>query len=343
MMKLLGSISRIWRIVLIAVLVLAGALTAWQVRQRAAEIPLVPEKLTIGVADAFFVIPVLVAEDQGFLKDAGLDVTYRHFPSGKAAMDVMLKEGGIDIATVSEPPLVFAGLRQLDIVALGNFTKASSDAKTIAHPDSGITSVAGLRGKRVGVTAGTISEYCLYVALTDAGMTMADVMKVPLAGGELAEALGKHQVEAVATYEPYGMQARAAVQDKGKIFDSKGRCVVNTGYISPRALPKARQEAVVRLLRGTELSIEWIQKHRNEAIAIIARRLNADPQLVMALWDSYDFSLRLDQAFLNSLDAQAKWAVDSALVPPTALPNFLDYVDYSALAVVNPGAVNIIR
>ncbi|MBK8119228.1 MAG: hypothetical protein IPK39_08520 [Sulfuritalea sp.] len=42
-----------------------------------------PEKLVLGVADVLLMMPVLVAEEQGFLRDAGLDVTIRRFLNGQ--------------------------------------------------------------------------------------------------------------------------------------------------------------------------------------------------------------------------------------------------------------------
>ena len=342
-MKLRALLSKSCLVALLLLFVLGAAIALWSQWGASQNKAPAPEKLAIGVADAFFTIPVLVAEDRGFLRDAGLDATFQHFPSGKAAMDIMLKDGSLDVVTVSGAPIALAALRHLDITAIGNYTRAARDTKTVAHPNSGISSVLNLRGKRIGIPFGTIADYCLNVQLTDDGLSMDDIVRVPLGLDKLADALAQQTVDAVATYEPYGMYAIDATGGKGLVLNKVGRCVVTTGYISKRAFPKERKEAVRRLLIGTELAIVWMQSHRIEAIAVVARKLNIDPKTVDMLWDSYNFGLSLEQSFLNSLDAQAQWIVDTGMVPATPLPNMLEYVDLSVLTLVAPNSVSIIH
>lgn len=59
----------------------------------------------LGVANSLLTIPVIVAEEQGFLRDAGLDVTTKRLPSGKAALDALLRGKVEAWATVAETPI----------------------------------------------------------------------------------------------------------------------------------------------------------------------------------------------------------------------------------------------
>lgn len=92
-----------------------------------------------------------------------------------------------------------------------------SDA-VLARP--GIKEIADLRGRRIGVEQRSAAEYLLARALAAHGMTLADVMVVPLNIAETEEAYDEGDVDAVVTADPW----RVRLQDKGAvpIFDSKG-------------------------------------------------------------------------------------------------------------------------
>jgi NitT/TauT family transport system substrate-binding protein len=321
---------------------LGVGLAAWRENSSPAAPPGPPEKLVIGVAAPLLFMPIVVAEEQGFLRDAGLDVTTKHFPSGKAALEALLR-GEVEVATVADTPIVLASLQRRDFVVVGNFLSSDGDSKLLAHPASGIQSVADLRGHRIAVVAGTTAQFFLDVLLTDHGLRSADVVQVPLPAPEMAAALLNRRVDAVATFEPYLSEARKALGNTGLVLFDRGRCMSAASFVSFRDFPGQRKEALVRLLRGTGRAIDWMRSHRAEAIAIVARQRDIAPASLDALWDGYSASLELNQGYLISLEQQAQWAIRSGLAPAGVMPNYLDFIDWSALAAVKPEAVTIIH
>ncbi|MBK8119230.1 MAG: ABC transporter substrate-binding protein [Sulfuritalea sp.] len=213
----------------------------------------------------------------------------------------------------------------------------------MAHPASGIASAASLRGHRVGVVAGTSADYCLHVLLTDHGLSEADIDKVPLAGAQMTDALLNRRVDAIAAYEPHLSQAQKALGSTARVLLDRDRCPSTTGYFTSRDFPRQRQEALVRLLRGTGQAIDWMRSHRQEAITLVARRLDMAPVDLDAQWDNYRFALELSQSHLVALERQAQWAMRSGLAPEVAMPNYLDFIDFSGLEAVKPKAINVIH
>ncbi|MBK7764724.1 MAG: ABC transporter substrate-binding protein [Sulfuritalea sp.] len=123
----------------------------------------------------------------------------------------------------------------------------------------------------------------------------------------------------------------------------RDRCLTTSSYVTQRNFPRQRQEALVRLLRGTGQAIDWMRSHRQEAIALVARRLDMAPVDLDAQWDNYRFALELSQSHLVALERQAQWAMRSGLAPGAAMPNYLDFIDFTALEAVKPRAINVIH
>jgi NitT/TauT family transport system substrate-binding protein len=67
----------------------------------------------------------------------------------------------------------------------------------------GITDVAALRGKRIGVTSSSLGPFLVSQALATAGMTLADVELVPVELPKLDGMLRRGEVAAIASFPPY--------------------------------------------------------------------------------------------------------------------------------------------
>lgn len=129
--------------------------------------------------------PLLVAEDQGFFDDLGLNVNVEE-TEGSGFVTQQIIAGNSDFGWAGAPSDVIAYGEDESLRAL-----ACNNARNIftlgALPDSGITSVEDLAGKKIGITAkGGGEEPMLMSTLEDAGLT-DDVEIIPL--GEVGPAL----------------------------------------------------------------------------------------------------------------------------------------------------------
>lgn len=322
----------------LGIVTLMAIAAGWLTSSRWAKQDSPRESLSIGLADVIHAMPAIIAEEKGFFRDEGLDVTVRHFPNGKPALEAQLR-GELDVATVAETPVVFYSFTRRDFVILASFIRSRSEGRLVVHPQSGINTMADLRGHRVGVIAGTTAHFFLHVMLTDNGLAPGDITEVPIPVPDIIPALMARKVDAIAVFEPLGLQAQAALPTPGKQFDSGGRVAISFLYTAARDFPERRSTAAKRLLAATDKAIDWIHGHRDETIAVISRRTNLDPQIVASLLDAFTSRLSLDQALLMSLEEQARWALQAGLVKPGPIPNYLEFIDASALRAVKPEVV----
>ncbi len=119
------------------------------------------EKLRMGVYTGSISTLVYIAQQQGFFKRHGIDLTVENYQTGVQAMEDLLA-GKIDAATASEFVLVLQGFKRQDLRTIGTIS-ASDNCEVVARRDRGIRKPDDLRGKRVGVSKGTGAEFFLNV------------------------------------------------------------------------------------------------------------------------------------------------------------------------------------
>lgn len=328
---------------LLAVLVVAVLVAGVVLRYRAANPPPPPPKaVTLAYVVSPFAMPVVAAKAQGYFRDAGLEVTFKPLPTGRASLEALLR-GEIDVATAAETPIVFNSFDRHDFVVLANMSESSADEKLVAHPESGIRTHADLRGKRIGVPTGTSAHYFLHALLADHGMIPADIVEVPLQPGQLVEAMLARRVDAIAAFEPAPTLAAAALPPEPTVFDCRNRCRTTLSLVAVRGFAQARPEIAQGLLQALSRGIDWMRAHPDAAIDLAVREFKVDAKGMAAHWRDYNFELTLDQAHLISLENVARWSQAAFPVAGRRAPNYLEYLETAPLRVVRPGAVTLIE
>ena len=138
-----------------------------------------------------------------------LKVEERMFPKGPDIMPAMVA-GEIDIAALASDGAISGRANGVTIYTVAGFAKGG--ARIVAGADTGIKSMADMKGKKVGVTRGGAQEVLLYAELEKAGLTWSDkpgkdVQIVFLAFADLNQALATKQIDAMCQSEPQSSQA----------------------------------------------------------------------------------------------------------------------------------------
>ena len=180
------------------------------------------KRLQLAIMNAVHDLPVLVARDQGYFMDEGLDIDFVTTPgmaqvtSGHTAtwdnvferpLDAVYNEGGIDQYRMCEWGIMkraveaeTEGLRPRKIVALG----ASMSSFAIAvRPDSDAYEPEQLKDKAIAVTPFNGSNFTTLKMME--GFVTQEHVKTVNAGSmpKRLEALAKGEVEAVSLMEPW--------------------------------------------------------------------------------------------------------------------------------------------
>lgn len=285
---------------------------------------------------------VIVAQEEGFFKNEGLQVSIKPYTSGKAAMAAITQKNA-DLGTVADIPVMFAGLDATPISVIATIFSGEKDHGIVGRKDRGINVPSNLKGKNVGVPLGTSAHFTLDAFLNRQKLLATEVTVHNYKPEELPAALAEGKVDAVAIWEPYLGNAMEKLGNNGVVFygqdvyESIYNMVGTRNYISQH--PETVKKVLGALIHAAKIcnnNPEVAQKIVSKATKIQIEKLRAD-------WSSYQFDIVLDQGLILALEDEARWAIKKKMTDKLKVPNYLNNMYIGGLEFVNPSAVTVIH
>lgn len=139
----------------------------------------------------------------------GIQVTESTFAKGLDVMQAIIA-GELDVGATASEAAISGRAKGIPIYVVAGFAKGG--ARLVARPDAGIKTVKDLKGKKVGVTRGSIQELLLATELGQNGISSSDapgkdVQLIYLGYPDLNAALLGKNLDAIMQTEPQASQA----------------------------------------------------------------------------------------------------------------------------------------
>jgi NitT/TauT family transport system substrate-binding protein len=139
----------------------------------------------------------------------GIRIEEKVFAKGLDVMQAIIA-GKLDVGATASEAAISGRASGAPVLVVAGFAKGG--ARLVARPELKIANVAGLKGKRVGVTRGAIQEVLLMAELARHGLSAdaapgKDVQLVYLPFADLNGALLGKQIDAMMQSEPQSSQA----------------------------------------------------------------------------------------------------------------------------------------
>ena len=299
--------------------------------------------MTIAAEMSLLPATVWVAEKLGYFKEVGLDLTIREFDSGRNALESMLKDKTIDMATVAQTPIVFNSFNKEDYVIVATMAHSIDDVKVLARKDQGIETEKDLRGKKIGATLRSTGHYFLEGFLSNHDMNLKDIKLYDVNAAKLKDKLISGELDAITSWEPHIYNTKKVLDEsKLTLFISPIPFRKDFFFTVNKSYAEKNKEHVTRFLKAVLKAENYIKEHPAEAQKITAEKIGADPVIVKNIWDAFIFEITLEQSILVGLEDEAQWAIDIGYTQKT-VPNYLNYIHMDSLHKLKPEAVNIIR
>jgi len=284
---------------------------------------------------------VLIAEEQGYFTNNGLDVTIKEYEAGKLAADALLA-GEADICTSADFVLTSNSFDHEDLRVFGTVSIINSN-ELVARKDHGIETILDLKGKRIGVTRKSVGEFFLGTFLTFNDLLLEDVELVDLKPSEIVEAISSGNIDAGLTWQPnvYNIKKRL-----GQIAVSwPGQSGQDFFFIliSKEDWLRKHPSAAERFLRALVQAEKYVKSNDAESRRFIEDHFQYESKYIESIWPRYQFIVLLPQALLPVFEDQARWRLENNLNIAKEVPNYLDYIYLQALEEVKPEAVGIIH
>jgi len=339
------SVKDATRYAMIGALILVALLGSyvWRGQTHPAQPAGPPEPMTIAANTRYAGTGlVFVAQVKGYFANEGLNVTLQPYTTGKDALDAALA-GRAELATVADIPIMFAVMKGHPMSIVATIFTEEKNPGVIGRKDKGILTLASLNGKRIGVTLGTSGHFVLDAFLIREKLSTDDVTLRDLQPQELADALLKGDVDAVATWEPYLGSLRTQLGANGMIFYSEGIYELPFNIAGTQDYVVSHPETIKKLMRALVRAERFCKDEPDAAHMIIAGAINVSLEDMVELWPTFEFNVTLDQSLLLTLEDETRWAIKNKLTDRTDLPNYLHHVYLDALEAVTPEAVTVIH
>jgi len=231
------------------------------------------EKIKIGWVFAMANAPILIAEAKGYFKEMGVEVTALPFSSGPLVHQA-LAAGELDMAYIGAPPVYHWYSRGLNsrILAKVNYGQAA----VMVRKGEGITTVAGLRGKKMaGVRKGSGMDVLLrgYVLGEHAKLEPGkDLHIIPMKSGNMGPSLEQKVVDGAFIWEPFTSQFE--LRGNAEVIFDMNKAVPKYPWYIIMAMPEAlekKKSGIVKVLKAHKKAVEYLNSSPTAGNDIIAK------------------------------------------------------------------------
>jgi len=300
------------------------------------------ESITIGAALETLSAPVIVAYENGYFSDEGLDVTMKYYTIGKLTLEALFA-GEVNFAMPAETPIVMNSFKREDFYVIAGFVYDYDDSKIVVRTDRGIRTASDLKGKRIGTTYGTSAQFLLDAYLSSSRVGKKELKFIDIPQKDLPDALKRGEVDAIAAFEPYAYETMRGLQERTIRLPEADLLRETFDLVAMKDFTKNHPDTIKKVLRAIDRASTYIKQNKEDTIAVLTRKLNMDEEYLHATWDDYKFGLYLDQTLILTLEDVAQWAITNNLTNKTKVPNYLNFIYFDGLESVKPKAVRIMR
>jgi NitT/TauT family transport system substrate-binding protein len=135
-----------------------------------------------------------------------------------------------------------------------------------------IKSVRDLRGRRVAVQEGSVSQFFLNVLLRDAGLSEKDVQVVNMKPGDAGAAFAARRVDAAVTWEPWLSTGRTAPHGHMLVDSSQTPGLISDVLVFRRDVVERRPREIQGVVDAWNKAVAYWEKNPAESNEIMARR-----------------------------------------------------------------------
>ncbi len=300
-----------------------------------------PEVFMLAVETSLLPATVWVAENQGYFRDEGMEVFIRNFDSGRNALETMLVDNSIDLATAAQSPVVFNSFHHENFVVIASIARSRGTVKVLARKDSGIQRPFDLVGKRIGVTLRSTGHYFLESFLEHYGFSLNDVDLADVDANMLGIELLEGRLDAITAWEPYIYRTQMALGEENAVLMTRPTLLRKDLYLAARRdYSEPYKENLKKFLRALIRAEDFIEKHPEESQFIVAKRLGVEKEIVESVWNTFSFKISLRQASLHNLKAMERWAVENGHVNGNT-STYADFIDQRVLQEVDSARVTV--
>ncbi|MEK4027252.1 aliphatic sulfonate ABC transporter substrate-binding protein [Pseudobacillus sp. FSL P4-0506] len=213
--------------------------------------------------------PLIIGREKGWFEEEfakyNVKVKWSEFPSGPPLLE-SLASNRVDLSFLGDGALIAGLEKKLPFEVIGQTGTGESAVRIIVPTNGKVEKIEDLKGKRIGVAAGTTGHVYLIKALKNHGLSINDVKIINLQPDDAQAAFETKQLDAWATWNPYITNN----VDKGTAIELKvnGKILAPGGIIARTDFGKKHPDIVEAYLRIYKKAADWQIENPDKAAEI---------------------------------------------------------------------------
>ncbi|MCG5241163.1 ABC transporter substrate-binding protein [Azospirillum doebereinerae] len=228
--------------------------------------------------------PLVVAQEKGFFKDAGLDVTLTA-PADPNDPPKLVAAGGADLAVSYQPQLIIQVAEGLPLVRVGTLVSTPLNSVVVLR-DGPVKKIEDLKGRKIGFSIAGFEDALLGAMLEKHGLGLKDVTLVNV-NFSLSPSLLSGQVDAVVgAFRNFELNQMDIEKHPGRAFFPEEEGVPPYDELILVAhKDKTGDARIKRFLDAVERATLYILNHPEEAqAAFVKDRPELNDELNRRAW-----------------------------------------------------------
>ncbi len=215
-------------------------------------------------------LPV-IARQQGVIEKAleakGVKVSWVEFTAGPPLVEA-LNVGSINVGWTGDAPPIFGQAAGSAIVYVAALPSNGKGEAIFTKPESGIKSVADLKGKKVGVGKGTSAHNLLVAALEKNGRKFSDIEVTYLSPADAAAAFASDKIDAWAVWDPFYAIAETRYKPV-TLARTSDVLAVSTYFLANRDYAKSHGDTINTTIDALGEAAKWSAANRDKVAAAL--------------------------------------------------------------------------
>jgi NitT/TauT family transport system substrate-binding protein len=224
-------------------------------------------------------IGIVIGVKEGLFEKAGVKVDYTVVEDPVQRFNA-LKSGSLD--AIATTPDTFSrtnaqGIATVQVLGLD----ASVGGDGIVAENS-IKSVADLKGSKVGVSAGSTSQWFLAYVLDQDGMSLDDVEQVDMTSGDAGSAFAAGRIPAAVTWEPWLSKAQKNPDGHVVVSTEKYPDIITDQVAFDPGFLKQHPDSVRAFVKGYQSAVDLLKSDPDKALEDVTDYLGQSPDEIKA-------------------------------------------------------------
>lgn len=242
--------------------------------------------------------------------------------------------GSLDMCNIGSSPMVVGYANGLKASMVYIYKNIVDSECLVVQGNSGIATLADLKGKRIGLPFNTSVHFAAVAALKSAGLGLKDVQLINMRSDQIASAWQRREIDASYIWVPV---LPRLTEDGGKIIFKTGdlnkqNLVIFDGLLVRDEFKKTSPDLVLGFLKDYEQIARGFKQDPKEVVETMTKFLNVDEATVMRSLNTFYPVPTAEQAtsrwmgkpgekntgVLKTLQTQAEFLLEAGQI--TAMP-----------------------